>query len=64
MYNVLYVQTGVTGHLLEHAPANTYSLAAERQTQMERSELKRIGVGDQELTDLEFTSVKVDSMTR
>jgi hypothetical protein len=39
----------LTGHLLERAPANTSSLVAERQTQMERGESKRLGVDDQVL---------------
>jgi hypothetical protein len=39
----------LTGHLLERALANNSSMAAERQTQMERSELKRLGVDDQVL---------------
>jgi hypothetical protein len=39
----------LTGRLLEQAPANASSLAAERQTQMERGGLKRLGVDDQVL---------------
>jgi hypothetical protein len=37
----------LTGRLLNCAPANIASLAAERQTQLERDVLKGLGMDDQ-----------------